>query len=149
MESEAASKKTKAKVGFTKAEINSNLEKEIEWVYKLEKSMKSCLANKKTAEEMNEERKEVFKLLRSRLTRGVQRGFMMMMTDNGLEGTLSIKHNEKKLIVRVKHLERRGGDDDDEEAKETPLSNLSGGERSKTLVCLILALWDFQKPPFR
>ena len=29
------------------------------------------------------------------------------------------------------------------------LSNLSGGEKSKTMVCLIMALWQQQSPPFR
>ncbi len=58
---------------------------------------------------------------------------------------MDIKHDLKTLDISVRHL----SEDDDCDDAFLPLASLSGGERSKTIVCLLLSLWDFQRAPFR
>jgi chromosome segregation ATPase len=78
------------------------------------------------------------------MTRNIKRSFYVEMIKKGLRGEVKIDHDNKEMKVLVGHAKR---DDSSEAPKLLPLSNLSGGERSKTLICLIIAQHQF--PPFR
>merc|ERR1719273_516952 len=105
---------------------------------------------------MLEKRKAFFTLMRSMSMRGISRDFTNEMDLHNLEGVLTPEYKPHLLHVNVrpKQVPSRNGVKrltslSDPEHKKSSLANLSGGERSKTLVCLINALWNIQPPPFR
>ncbi len=86
------------------------------------------------------------------MSRAIQRAFALITEENGLEGDLSISHKKRALAIEVKPANRKRpneGNVKEEGDTALPLSSLSGGERSKTLVALLLAMWEYVKPPFR
>lgn len=68
------------------------------------------------------------------------------MEINGMNGKLEVDAPNKTLSLEVTSKKRRNNA---EQKPRVPLSSLSGGERSKTLVCFIISLWEHQSPPFR
>ncbi len=95
-------------------------------------------------------RKDIFKLLRTSMCRGIKREFIMMANTNGLEGNLDFGHKQRTLAINVRHLQRGGEEEDgQQDVKGLSLRSLSGGERSKTLACLVMSLWKYLRPPFR
>ena len=78
-------------------------------------------------------------------------------------GTLDIDTNKRNISLKVDprgmtlpppqhhhHKKKRRKVSDVEAAcMKRELASLSGGEKSKTMVCLIMALWEQQSPPFR
>jgi chromosome segregation ATPase len=98
---------------------------------------------------MKNKRKEGFKIIRNRLGRALKREFAMLMAKHAnLLGTLDVNTEHKVLNISVGRTEDNPTDLNVEQNK-IPLSSLSGGERSKTLSCFILALWSKQLSPFR
>ncbi|XP_048256019.1 structural maintenance of chromosomes protein 6-like isoform X1 [Haliotis rufescens] len=59
-----------------------------------------------------------------------------------MRGSLSINHNTEEIVLKVQPTSSSA-----EGAKD--LKSLSGGERSFSTVCFILALWDAMESPFR
>ena len=82
--------------------------------------------------------------MRSISMRSISREFCRQMDIHNLEGTLTPNYRLTMLDVNVRPKTSSGSN-----LVETSLSSLSGGERSKTLVCLINSLWYMQQPPVR
>ncbi len=141
-------KKILQKVGHSKDHVHQRLEATDKECRELRERSRVMLQNQEEAELMRGRRKVNYQMVRRAMTRGIERNFSLTMQENGLDGMLGVSHKAKTLAVNVGHL-KRGAEDEDEDAKQRPLSNLSGGERSKALVCLILAMWDFLRLPFR
>lgn len=112
--------------------------------------------------EMVKKRKKFFVSMRSMSMRCISRDFSNHMNMHNLEGTLTPNYKTQSLGVDVrpkrskeqdiKNSSRDSGIHDIDtvsQARNFSLASLSGGERSKTLVCLINALWNVQEPPFR
>ena len=72
--------------------------------------------------------------------REIQRLFRELIKKSGFySGSLNFE-SVNALEIEVKPRE---------DSEYVPLSSLSGGEKSKTLACLIRAFWQFQCNPFR
>ena len=69
----------------------------------------------------------------------------MLMAQYRLFGKLHFKHKEERLNFEIAHLDADGG----KVGECMPLSSFSGGERSRTLACFILSLWEMNVSPFR
>ena len=104
---------------------------------------------------MVQKRKKFFITMRSTSLRGISRKFTEYMERHNLHGTLIPDYRNRLLAVHVRPkmgVDKNG--DNEVEAGESQanyfsLVSLSGGERSKTLVCLINSLWHAQQPPMR
>jgi len=98
-----------------------------------------------TIEKMNSERLDNFIYIRSIITNNVRRRFNLMIKEFskqiGSEVSLRIDNTKKELKFGFKN---EGGS-----RSSTDVSTLSGGEKSFTQMCLICALWDMMRPPFR
>jgi chromosome segregation ATPase len=71
--------------------------------------------------------------------------FTQKMCHYGLFGKIIFDHAARKMTFSVGHLKNKS----QEMENELPLSSLSGGERSRTVVCFIMALWEQQTSPIR
>ena len=70
--------------------------------------------------------------------------FSHFLKQRNYDGKLKFLHNEEKLIIEVKV------DSHTQQSQATSnAKQLSGGERSFTTVCFIMALWDAITAPFR
>ena len=111
--------------------------------------------NVKQVISMVQKRKKFFITMRSTSLRGISRKFTDYMERHNLLGTLIPDYRNRLLVVQVRPKIRVDKNDHNEvEAEESQTNNfslvsLSGGERSKTLVCLINSLWHAQQPPMR
>ena len=72
--------------------------------------------------------------------REIRRLFLEHIRHSGLFGYLDFSEAGNALEIKVKPRE---------DSEYVPLTSLSGGEKSKTLACLIRAFWQFQCNPFR
>lgn len=68
--------------------------------------------------------------------------FEMLLSQRGYVGKMKINHEEETLFVQVNVENAEGASTKDSKA-------LSGGERSFSTICFIMALWDAMEAPFR
>merc|ERR1711915_965590 len=98
-----------------------------------------------TIEKMNSERLDNFICIRNIITNNVRRRFNLMIKEFskqiGSEVFLRIDNTNKELTFSFKNASGSRSSND--------VSVLSGGEKSFTQMCLICALWDMMRPPFR
>jgi len=98
-----------------------------------------------TIEKMNSERLDNFICIRNIITNNVRRRFNLMIKEFskqiGSEVFLRIDNTNKELTFSFKNTTGSRSSSD--------VSVLSGGEKSFTQMCLICALWDMMRPPFR
>lgn len=99
----------------------------------------------KTIGKMNRERLDNFICIRNIITNNVQRRFNLMIKEFSKELQsevfLRIDNTNKELTFCFSNAEGTYNSSD--------TSHLSGGEKSFTQMCLICALWDMMRPPFR
>lgn len=99
----------------------------------------------KTIEKMNKERLDNFICIRNIITTNVRRRFNLMIKEFSKELQsevfLRIDNTNKELTFSFSNT---GGT-----YNSSDTSLLSGGEKSYTQMCLICALWDMMRPPFR
>lgn len=70
--------------------------------------------------------------------------FSATLMQQNFSGTLQFDHNKQHLGITV-----QPKDSNTEQAMQQDLKALSGGERSFSTVCFVLALWDTMECPFR
>ena len=96
-------------------------------------------------EKMNAERLDNFICIRNIITNNVRRRFNLMIKEFskqiGSEVFLRIDNTNKELKFSFNSSGNSYSSSD--------VSLLSGGEKSYTQMCLICALWDMMRPPFR
>eukprot|EP00794_Sanderia_malayensis_P000055 gene55-651_t len=68
--------------------------------------------------------------------------FTMLLSQRGYSGKLKIDHDEETLSIMVNVEQTKGT-----AVKDT--RSLSGGERSLSTICFIMALWEAMESPFR
>lgn len=139
----ATRKELESQLKMTPVELASKLETIRTTYNTLAKQLKDVETSYKKIKLMQETRKTVYRSIRLSLIRSVQTLFIIHMKQHNLVGDLELDNANKTLNIKVSHL--KGG----EVGEALPLSSLSGGERSKTLVCLMIASWEYMAPPFR
>jgi len=99
-----------------------------------------------TLEAMKIERNSKMQMIRNMITDLVRRKFNEMIkrfsTNLGCEVFMRIDQKKKRLTFIFKSK-------DNQERSNADVSNLSGGEKSYTQMCLICSLWEMMEPPFR
>merc|ERR1719361_728003 len=99
----------------------------------------------KTIDKMNRERLDNLICIRNIITNNVRRRFNLMIKEFSKELQsevfLRIDNTNRELTFSFSNAEGTYNSSD--------TSLLSGGEKSYTQMCLICALWDMMRPPFR
>eukprot|EP00095_Tigriopus_kingsejongensis_P009936 maker-scaffold1000_size72005-snap-gene-0.10 protein:Tk09936 transcript:maker-scaffold1000_size72005-snap-gene-0.10-mRNA-1 annotation:"structural maintenance of chromosomes protein 6" len=145
-ELEVRKRQMAAEFDMTPKEMQEKVSRKKKIYVTLKKQLEAVEVNFHKIEAMQEVRKNVFVGIRQSLIRSVRTIFIMRMQDHGLLGNLEVSHTRKTLNIKVSHLR---GSQEPKAEDALPLSSLSGGERSKTLVCLMIASWEYMAPPFR
>merc|ERR1712083_41113 len=78
--------------------------------------------------------------------RQMGRNFTTEMENCNLDAKMQIEYKNKSIEIYAKP---QSGITQGSTADARDLATLSGGERSKTLLCFIKGLWTFQYSPFR
>jgi len=66
----------------------------------------------------------------------------MLLSQRGYVGKMKINHEEETLTIQVDVENAKGASTKDS-------NSLSGGERSFSTICFIMALWNAMEAPFR
>lgn len=89
------------------------------------------------------QRKFRWKQFRSFISAHAKAQFMYMLSERGFRGTLIMDHQKKLMDLRVEpDITRRDG-------SGRSARTLSGGEKSYSQVCLLLAMWEAMGAPIR
>ncbi|KAI1608713.1 myosin ATPase [Exophiala viscosa] len=89
------------------------------------------------------QRKFRWKQFRSFISAHAKAQFMYMLSERGFRGTLIMDHQKKMMDLRVEpDITRRDG-------SGRSARTLSGGEKSYSQVCLLLAMWEAMGAPIR
>ncbi|KAL5372456.1 hypothetical protein DPSP01_013478 [Paraphaeosphaeria sporulosa] len=89
------------------------------------------------------QRKEHWKQFRSNISMRARATFCYLLSERRFRGVLLVDHSKKALEMTV----QPSGDVNDHVGRQT--KTLSGGEKSFSTICLLLALWDAMGSPLR
>ncbi|KAI1318533.1 Structural maintenance of chromosomes protein 6 [Mortierella claussenii] len=84
---------------------------------------------------------------RSQMSLRSKINFSLQLSQRGYSGELEFHHSEKKLTIRVETEDQRSGKAG--VARDKDPKSLSGGEKSFSTICLLLALWDSMSSSIR
>lgn len=89
------------------------------------------------------ERNRRWRLFRSRISTNARAGFQYLLAERAFRGNMKIDHRNHLLDLQVEpDISRKGA-----EGRQT--KTLSGGEKSFSTICMLLALWDAMGSPIR
>lgn len=88
------------------------------------------------------ERKQAYSKFRQQLSLRVRYLFITALSQRNYSGKIDFDHKKESLEIKIQPNSNVVEMNED-------MKSLSGGERSFTTVCLILALWDAVESPFR
>jgi len=98
----------------------------------------------------------MFKVLRRSMSIRMTSSFHRNMNVRGFNGRVVVNHVKKTIEIQVETLRENREEADDVDPsvsirrpKMQDLKALSGGERSYTTACFIMALWEAMEAPFR
>lgn len=89
-----------------------------------------------------QERRARWKKFRSAITTRARSQFLYLLSERGYRGRMLIDHVGKELELQVEP-------DDSNKQSGRQTKTLSGGEKSFTTICMLLALWDAMGSPIR
>ncbi|ORZ28501.1 P-loop containing nucleoside triphosphate hydrolase protein [Lobosporangium transversale] len=84
---------------------------------------------------------------RSQMSLRSKINFSLQLSQRGYSGDLEFHHQEKSLTIRVETEDQRSGKAGI--ARDKDPKSLSGGEKSFSTICLLLALWDSMSSSIR
>ncbi|XP_076803327.1 structural maintenance of chromosomes protein 6-like [Clavelina lepadiformis] len=88
-----------------------------------------------------EQREAAFQTVRQMVSMKCTLDFNILLNQRGFKGKMKFSHNEERLSIAVQP--------HDNVAQSADLRVLSGGERSFSTVCFVLALWQVIQSPLR
>lgn len=89
------------------------------------------------------ERKSRWKLFRSLISHRIKIQFMYMLSERGFRGQVIMDHKKKMMEIQVEP------DITTRDSSGRGVRTLSGGEKSFTQICLLLAIWEAMGSPVR
>lgn len=97
----------------------------------------------RTLKNSRRQRIERWQLFRKLITVRSKTQFMYLLTNRSFRGNIKMDHREKTLDIQVEPDITKSSD------KGRQTKTLSGGEKSYSTICLLLALWDAMGSPIR
>lgn len=122
-----------------RAKLTRLLQEKQTKISELERKIRTALDFSEEAYDEGERRKICLDIFRESISRNMVKIFNAEIFKQDMAGNLIFNSGKEALKIRIGN---NGGD-----VKE--LHQLSGGERSKTLVSLIISFWVHMSPPFR
>jgi len=89
------------------------------------------------------ERRRRWELFQSFISIRARSQFSVLMAERAFKGRLRLEHNERPPQLMIE-----AGPNGEKSGKRGP-KTLSGGERSFSTICLLLALWEAMGSPLR
>ncbi|KJR79900.1 SMC6 protein [Sporothrix schenckii 1099-18] len=135
--------KRRKNLGMTDEEANNRL---VDAKAALEKMKTVCEVSKKHIEAIEValcERLSKWRLFQRRISANSRTNFIYLLSERGYRGKLLLDHKRKKLRVQVEPDETR------RKVSGRDTRTLSGGEKSFSSICLLLAIWEAMGSPLR
>ncbi|CAK7209042.1 Structural maintenance of chromosomes protein 6 [Sporothrix curviconia] len=135
--------KRRKNLGMTDEEANSRM---VEAKAALDKMKMVCQVSKKHVEAITAallERLKKWRLFQRHISASSRTNFIYLLSERGYRGKLLLDHKHKKLRVQVEPDETR------RQVSGRDTRTLSGGEKSFSSICLLLAIWEAMGSPLR
>ena len=135
--------KRRRHLGMTDEEANSRY---VEAKAALNKMKTVCQVSKKSVEAITAalcERLAKWRLFQRHISANSRTNFIYLLSERGYRGKLLLDHKRKKLRVQVEPDETR------RQVSGRDTRTLSGGEKSFSSICLLLAIWEAMGSPLR
>jgi len=124
------------------AEITQKYHAALQHYDKAKNELEMCNKFRRAIERSIHHRAKRFARFQDLIVVRAARFFQMLLSQRGYTGKLKFDHENETLAVQVNVEKAQGTDTKDSKA-------LSGGERSFSTVCFIMALWEAMEAPFR
>ncbi|XP_061192565.1 structural maintenance of chromosomes protein 6-like isoform X2 [Saccostrea echinata] len=109
---------------------------------KIQSEVRECKRFIQHLEKVMNQRQQQYSEFRKLIAMRAKYFFIVLLSNRNYTGKMSFNHSKETLEMNVQPTVSEG-----EGAKD--MRSLSGGERSFSTVCFILALWDAMESPFR
>ncbi|KAK8069292.1 DNA repair rad18 [Apiospora phragmitis] len=136
-------KRLRDSLGGTEEEINNRMvqaAEEYNVALRTQQNLRSLMGELKQALSKRLDKWRAFQRLISAQSRA---NFQYLLSERGFRGKLLLDHANKKLEIRVEPDETR------KNVSGRNTKTLSGGEKSFSSICLLLAIWDAMGSPLR
>lgn len=121
-------------------------EAEVTAVEAFKNASKDCEHNKLISQMLMDSlsvRKKRWRLFRSLISQHARAAFTHLLWERGYRGTLKINHKDKLMELAVEPESQR------QSGQGRGVKTLSGGEKSFTQICLLVAIWEAMGSPIR
>ncbi|KAI0024091.1 P-loop containing nucleoside triphosphate hydrolase protein [Xylariomycetidae sp. FL0641] len=135
--------KIRAQVGATEEEINDRARKATEEYQAAKKNNKSLTSLVDGLKKALMDRLGKYRDFQRHVSAHARTNFGYLLSERGFRGQLLLDHKSKKLEIQVEPDETR------KTGKGRNTKTLSGGEKSFSSICLLLAIWDAMGSPLR
>lgn len=112
-----------------------------------ERRYEQLLATEGALSESVHERSKIWKRFRSEISARARCQFQYLLAERGFDGMLDFRHKLRSLDLKVQPDPKQGQGTSGRAGRQT--KTLSGGEKSFSTICLLLALWDAMGSPIR
>ena len=124
------------------ADISEKYQNALQCYDKAKKEIDNCIKFRKAIDRAIKHRAKRFADFQKFIVVRAVRFFQMLLSQRGYTGKLKFDHENETLTVQVNVEKAQGTSTKDSKA-------LSGGERSFSTICFIMALWEAMEAPFR
>lgn len=135
---------TKARIGGSEADLKTALVLATKRVTSFDKKFKMETAHRDMLHSALMSRRERWKRFRTAISVRARSNFMSLLAERRFRGNMVIDHRSRQLQLLVEPDPSRKA-----RSAGSKTTALSGGERSFTTLCMLLALWDAMGSPIR
>ncbi|KAI0121623.1 P-loop containing nucleoside triphosphate hydrolase protein [Xylariales sp. AK1849] len=136
-------KKFEKQVGKTQDQINAEAEETLQKYDAAHKAQQNLLSLNHELKQSLTRRLKKWRDLQRMISASARTNFQYLLSERGFRGRLLLDHKAKRLAVEVEPDETR------ENVSGRNTKTLSGGEKSFSSICLLLAIWDAMGSPLR
>jgi structural maintenance of chromosomes protein 6 len=136
-------KKFEQRHGKTEQQVHEEAADALEAYEKAKRWRKDCRADVDASKLALKKRLDKWKVFQRHISASARTNFQYLLSERGFRGRLLLDHEHKKLGIEVEPDQTR------QNVTGRNTKTLSGGEKSFSSICLLLAIWDAMGSPLR
>ncbi|KAH8645619.1 P-loop containing nucleoside triphosphate hydrolase protein [Xylariales sp. PMI_506] len=136
-------KKFEKRVGRTEKEIHDEAANAAEQYDQAERNRENTQRLVSLAKQTLNMRLDKWRMFQRMISASARTNFQYLLSERGFRGSLKLDHKGKRLGIEVEPDETR------QNVSGRNTKTLSGGEKSFSSICLLLAIWDAMGSPLR
>ncbi|ETS85485.1 hypothetical protein PFICI_03510 [Pestalotiopsis fici W106-1] len=135
--------KFRARHGMNEQQINEKAAQTFEHYNAARRARRECQLDVKASKDALTRRLDKWRMFQRMISASARTNFSYLLSERSFRGRLLLDHVNKKLAIEVEPDQTR------EEVSGRNTKTLSGGEKSFSSICLLLAIWEAMGSPLR